>query len=917
MKTLKQNKRIIFTLSAWLLSATLLNVSTACAANIAGYGSGGQGNIIALGNGAAREGVGTNYKIEERWTTAIGNGAHTYPKKHSKNWLQTSPQEYYLRFGASNEALPGEIAIGNYTFARTGTIQIGSERFVGTMGDITMTVNAATGTTNHSAPYSVVDTTVVGTNSYHSSVMGVMLGSYSVTTGTDDNKKNFASVVIGSLNSIRSASGSSTDGVASSVIGIANVAEKSNGTLIFGAGNKVVSSSSKLSLSESSFSSYAGRANVDNVANAAATIVKNNQGGGAALVVGGGNEAEYVQQSQIFGTNNTMAGTGTSTNALSRWNSVAGTNNALTSVSDTLVIGRNRTLKGVSHDIIIGATAAQTETAVSRAGSYGHEANVYAPGGVALGHSSIADRGGFTVDTTPPFSGELYQVNLNGVTDGAVSIAGKAPEQQRATKARAAVAESSTLRQVINLGDGTEDTDAVNLRQLRGGLSFEVISGGESVGTLEIGDSAPKFEAGAGLLATVNEDTIVFALNTDDEIFDPEGALKGETGDPGEDGKPGENGENGKNGQNGPNGENGKNGRNGLNGKDGKDGAQGPTGPQGETGDAGAQGAKGDKGDTGDAGSKGDKGDTGDAGPKGEKGETGTGSSGGGSWSLQANGDTADEIKDGDTVQFKSGSNVSIARAKTDVTIGLVDAPTFKGRVTAKGFDASGEKITNVAPGTVSQSSTDAVNGSQLWGYSSSAAKALGGGSTVNSDGTITAPTYTVAGNNYSTVGDAFSALDRRFDSFRSETGALHDEIKGTSALNAALAGLKPIHFDPIEPSQIMFSVGNYRDKWACALGMAHYVREDFMVHAGVAFGESSRTLVKAGFTVKLGRDEDEKEKNSKIFGRYSKQPLTSVTLLRKENDSLHAQIDALERENAAAQARLETLERRLYGTRQ
>ena len=89
------------------------------------------------------------------------------------------------------------------------------------------------------------------------------------------------------------------------------------------------------------------------------------------------------------------------------------------------------------------------------------------------------------------------------------------------------------------------------------------------------------------------------------------------------------------------------------------------------------------------------------------------------------------------------------------------------------------------------------------------------------------------------------------------------------------------------------------------------------MVHAGVAFGESSRTLVKAGFTVKLGRDEDEKEKNSKIFGRYSKQPLTSVTLLRKENDSLHAQIDALERENAAAQARLETLERSLYGTRQ
>jgi hypothetical protein len=206
------------------------------------------------------------------------------------------------------------------------------------------------------------------------------------------------------------------------------------------------------------------------------------------------------------------------------------------------------------------------------------------------------------------------------------------------------------------------------------------------------------------------------------------------------------------------------------------------------------------------------------------------------------------------------------------------------------------------------------VNGSQLWAYSSSAAKTLGGGSTVNSDGTITAPAYTVAGNSYSTAGDAFSALDRRLDSFRSEAGTLHDEIRGTSALNAALAGLKPIQFDPVEPSQIMFSVGNYRDTWACALGMAHYVREDFMVHAGVAFGEDSRTLVKAGFSLKMGRDG---EKDKKILGRYDRQPLTSVTLLRSENDSLHAQIGALERENAAAQARLETLERRLFGTRQ
>ncbi|EEC5266984.1 adhesin, partial [Salmonella enterica subsp. enterica] len=69
-------------------------------------------------------------------------------------------------------------------------------------------------------------------------------------------------------------------------------------------------------------------------------------------------------------------------------------------------------------------------------------------------------------------------------------------------------------------------------------------------------------------------------------------------------------------------------------------------------------------------------------------------------------------------------------------------------------------KITNLAAGTVSGTSTDAINGSQLYGANSSVVNALGGGSVVNADGSISAPTYSVAGGDYNNVGDALTAID-------------------------------------------------------------------------------------------------------------------------------------------------------------
>ena len=108
----------------------------------------------------------------------------------------------------------------------------------------------------------------------------------------------------------------------------------------------------------------------------------------------------------------------------------------------------------------------------------------------------------------------------------------------------------------------------------------------------------------------------------------------------------------------------------------------------------------------------------------------------------------------------------ALAAINTSVGTSLGDALLWDN--TAGNFSAShggnASKIANVAAGTLSATSTDAVNGSQLFGISGSVADALGGGSTVNTDGTISAPTYTIANTDYSSISDALGAIDATLD---------------------------------------------------------------------------------------------------------------------------------------------------------
>ena len=285
----------------------------------------------------------------------------------------------------------------------------------------------------------------------------------------------------------------------------------------------------------------------------------------------------------------------------------------------------------------------------------------------------------------------------------------------------------------------------------------------------------------------------------------------------------------------------------------------------------------------------------------------------GAGWDAQVDGTKVKTVGGNDRkLNFKSGRNVKVSNDNSSVKIDVVEAPTFAGTVTAKGFDASNSKVVNVAKGTVSNESTDAVNGSQLWNASDSIAKHLGGGAKVNADGSVSAPTYIVRGGKYNDVGSAFTALDKAFDGISNNFGNIYNqmgemrkEIKTSGALGSALSALKPMYYDPVEPSQIMAGIGAYKGEYALALGLAHYPNEDTMLHAGVSVAQHGDAMVNAGVTFKLGK----KKEKDKIPERYRKGPMHSVYVMQKENSMLQAQVASLETTNSTQSLKMASLE--------
>lgn len=208
------------------------------------------------------------------------------------------------------------IAIGQNTYARSGSVMLGTHNYKGKLGDVD--VDSSSTKDNNMLLFS----TTLGANSYSNGLFSTVTGAYSIASSdysggnTSAATKNFGATITGSLNSIESATASSLySGVANSIVGVANRTSNSNGSLIFGAGNEITNSLTSIAAPSS------GGGSAKDLADALRSAVKESNGGGATLAIGGGNTADYTQASQLIGVNNTLKGSSSSVsqyNALNR-----------------------------------------------------------------------------------------------------------------------------------------------------------------------------------------------------------------------------------------------------------------------------------------------------------------------------------------------------------------------------------------------------------------------------------------------------------------------------------------------------------------------------------------------------------------------------------------------------------------------
>ena len=467
---MNKRKRLLAILINGMLLSSLCVASaadvTVGAGNGVAYGASSSANNtqdIAVGNKAKVE----NY-VGQNGSVAIGANAHVENMAGGAEAAVGMGQTSYsgsfwssARVPADPSKVVGSVAIGNNTFARTGSTMIGSHNYRGAIGDTTIdTDNNGT----RGASLNVYATTV-GANSFSNGAFTTTTGTYNVISSSytggrfSTPTQNFGATVNGAFNSIESTSGGSTAGVATAITGVANRVANSNGALVYGAGNEITNSSASFSTPGE------GATSAKDFADKLKTAVTSSNGAGATMAFGGGNKADYTLRTSMIGVNNTVKGvrgdqskdnlalgvgnTGTKVQHMT----VIGSKNTVSDAKNTVIVGDNRTVTGANNTVIIGSSDNVTTTVVHDAVALGHNTDVSTEGGVALGSGSKATVAegavGYDILTNAPSTdtSATWKSTASAVSVGDVA--------------------NGVTRQITSVAAGTNDTDAVNVAQLK------------------------------------------------------------------------------------------------------------------------------------------------------------------------------------------------------------------------------------------------------------------------------------------------------------------------------------------------------------------------------------------------------------------------------------------------------------------
>ena len=412
-------------------------------ANINNYAS--QGGSVAIGKNAKIENMAGGVEA------SFALGQTTF----SGNWFSSA------RIPADPTKVVGSVAIGDNTFARTGSTMIGSHNYKGDIGDTTVD----TATTRKDALNAYA--TTVGANSFSNGAFTTNTGTYNIISSEYNGGrmanpvKNLGATINGSLNSIESKTANNYySGVANSIVGTANRTFNSNGSIIMGAGNEITNSVKSIYGAPDD-----GGNSAKELAGKFREAVKESNGGGATMAFGGGNKADYTLRTAMVGINNTVTGANraesadnlvmgvgnTATNV--QHMTVIGSKNTVSDAKNTIIVGDNRTVTGANNTVIIGSSDNGTTTAVHDAVAIGHNTDVSTEGGVALGSGSkatvAAGAVGYDILTNAPSTdtSATWKSTASAVSVGDVA--------------------NDVTRQITSVAAGTNDTDAVNVAQLK------------------------------------------------------------------------------------------------------------------------------------------------------------------------------------------------------------------------------------------------------------------------------------------------------------------------------------------------------------------------------------------------------------------------------------------------------------------
>lgn len=721
----------------------------------------GKGADFAIWNGqTGHDGITSGY-------IAIGENAYAWDGEYSfqdyltKKWSACiGTKEYLLDF---NQGSVGSATWGKYRVTDgtklAGAIAIGKNTMARTgsvmIGDHTyvgklgdIEVDPAKKMTLNDSVYS----TTLGSSSYNSGSMSAVTGAFSIIsnkgTSTSYGTQNFGATIYGSLNSIESSSASShSAGMANSVLGFGNRTQNANASLVWGTGNEVTNSIENVSFSTSWNDKFASDAQKEIIK----AMQSSQYAGGSVMAIGGGNKADWATYSQLLGVQNTLTGTEKDVSKLTLIN---GYKNTVTNAQNTTIIGSNNTAENIQSTIVMG----DNNTLKDRKNviSLGNKNTVTADDAVAIGNgTTVKAESGVAIG-----EGSVAD-RVAGSEKGALGAFAPAniptAEKSTWTSTKGAVSVGDTAnnitRQITNVAAGINATDAVNVAQLKKALESIDVDAGAGIKVDKItkdGKTTYKISTNIVGSETATDKTTVTTNQTDTGNTD---TSQGTT-----------------------------------NGTSTKTGETVTVSTETKATSFGA-----------------DDSNTADVKP-GEK--------------LSINGDKKNisTSVNGNSIQVKLNDEIDVKKVTAETasvgnTTITTDGLTIKDgpSITKTGIDGGNQKVTGVEAGEISSTSTDAVNGSQLFATNQQVAQ--------------NAQSISKLGNRINKVG----------------AGA------------AALAALHPLDFDPDDKWDFAAGYGNYNGENAAAVGAYYRPNEDTMFSVGGSFG-NGENMVNAGVSLKLGQ---------------------------------------------------------------